>query len=317
VIGLTSVVSGAVLRGVTIPCEAPLTILVDADVDEGSARAGGQVLRLLAGIGRPTAGKVRVLDRDPASDPALRREIALLGDDVLLDRGRPLDEAAVDVARVRGIDRLATKDAVRALVQDATPELARRRVADVLAAPERARLLLVSYPERHADPTARDALVERIRAAMLREVPVVLATTRLDDWLVLAHDARAFAFILGGGVVLAAGPAHGVPWSLPLDRGATRLVRVLLEDEPTATERAAPAARLASELLADVNVSAQLAAVEPIGRVELRLHTRAPRELARAIARRAHDGLAVRQLVVQGAPTAAIAAAYAPSRAGR
>ena len=315
-IGLAAVVGGGVLRGVTLSCDAPLTILVDADVDEGGSRAAGYALRLLAGIGRPTAGKVQVFDRDPAGDPALRRDIALLGDDVLVDRGRSLEDATVDVARVRGVDALSTKERVRAFVgqvgQGAMPEVARRRVADELAAPERARLVLVSYPERYADLAARDALIEQLRAAILHAVPVVIATSRLDDWLSLAHDARANAFILGGGVVVAGGPAHGVPWSLPLDRAATRLIRVLLEDETI--EGAPPAARLAGELLADAEVSAQLAAVEPIGRVELRLHTRAPRELAKAIARRAHEGLKIRQMVVHGAPTAAIAAAY---RGGR
>jgi hypothetical protein len=313
VIGLVGVVVGTVLRGVTISCDAPLTILVDSDVDEGGTRAAGKALRLLAGIGRATSGKVRVLDRDPAADPSLRREIALLGDDVLVDRGRSLEAVALELAAIRGIDTLSTVEKVRAFVPaGSTPELSRRRVADELAGVERAKLVLVSYPERYVDPATRDAIVERIRAAILRGVPVVLATTRLDDWLGLAHDARAHAFILGGGVVVAAGPAHGVPWSLPLDRAATRLVRVLLEDE--ATDGAAPAARLAGDLLADVEVSPQLAAVEPIGRVELRLHTRAPRELARAIARRAHEGLAIRQMVVHGAPTAAIAAAYRGAR---
>ena len=315
-IGLAAVASAGVLRGVTLACEAPLTILVDSDADEGGRRAAGQALRLLAGIGRPTAGRVIVFDRDPATDPALRRDIALLGDDVLIDRGRVLPDAAIEIARVRGLTALTTKEGIDALVgKESTPDVARRRVADALAAPERAKLVLASYPERYADPVARDALVEQLRAAIVRGVPVVLATTRLDDWLNLAHDARAHAFILGGGVVVAAGPAHGVPWSLPLDRGATRLVRVLLEDE--ALEGAPPAARLAGELLSDAEVSAELAAVEPIGRVELRLHTRAPRELARAIARRAHEGLAIRQMVVHGAPIAAIAAAYSPLRGGR
>ncbi|MEO7096224.1 MAG: hypothetical protein ABI175_23395, partial [Polyangiales bacterium] len=181
-IGLASVVAGNALRGVTVQCDSPLTILVDSDVDEGGNRAAGHALRLLAGIGRPKAGKVRVFDRDPAADPVLRREIALLGDDALVDRGRPLDDAAIDVARIRGIESLSTRDQVTAFVgKETAPDVARRRVADELAAVARARLVLVSYPERYVDPAERDALIERIRAAILRGAPVVLATSRLDD----------------------------------------------------------------------------------------------------------------------------------------
>lgn len=312
--GFVGVLGGGVLRGLTLECSSPLTFLVDADVEEPLVRPSSYALRLLAGIGRPSAGRVRVFGRDPWADFSLRREIALLGDDVLLDRSLPLQDAAVEIARARGLSGFSRTE-VAAMIAGAPPDDARRVVADRVAAPERARLVLVNRPERYVRDVDRDALTAIIRSAIERGARVVVATAQLDAWLHLASDTRASGGILVGGTVVAAGLAHGLPWALPADGVSTRVVRVIVDDDADAAASTASAAsRLAADLFADAEVAPFLAAVEPIGRTELRLHTREPRALSRALAGRAHRGLPIRQMVVFGATAAALAQASMMTR---
>jgi hypothetical protein len=306
------------LRGLTLPCASRLTLLVDADPESARPSAAAWALRLLAGIERPTSGKVLALGGDPAEQPALRRAIALLGDDVLVDRTTDLAEVGAELARARGLDALASEDQVTrwldANAADASPEVRRRRLSDALAAPERARLVLASHPERAADPRDRDAMLAQVRAAVRRGAHAVVATSRLDDVLGVA-EGDALGAILHGGALLVAGPAHGLPWALPSHGIATRLVRVALREDEPRDDGPSPAARLAAELFGDATVAPHLVAVEPIGRLELRLHVRDPRAVGRALAARAKAGLAITKLVLHGASAEEIAAAYGYARA--
>jgi len=305
--GFAGVVAGALLRGLTLACTSPITFLFDADIDSGAA-SGGLALRLLAGIGRPKSGRVRALGVDPANDAETRRSIALLGDDVLLDPTLPLEEAAAEVAIVRGIDR--TK-----LPKGEDTFALRKMTSDVLAGPDRARLLLVSYPE-HYEESARDGLLEIVNAALDRKARVVIATGSLDEVLGFAAGADASAALISRGAVVVAGPAHGLPWATPLDGVTTRVVRVVLAQPSTESGDPAvpPSARLAADLLSDATVAAHVAMIEPAGPLELRIAARDPRSLARAIASRAHDGLPVRHLSVQGATARTLAATWGANR---
>ncbi len=315
--GWFGVLAGGRLRGINVPCFSPLTLILDADLDEQPPRAGVLALRLLAGIGRPSAGTVRVFGVDPGNDPELRRHIALVGDDVLLEPGRDAIDSALEIATIRRLSPLPTRAALAAIVEGLAPSAARRRLSRVIAGAERARLLLLSYPEREVDPRERDEWAKLARSVLARGAHVVVATTKLDDWLGVADDVSAHAFVLRGGVVATGGPAHALPWSVPPDH-APRVVTVVLDPdpklEPTDQDHDAtpPAARLLSDLVKDPDVGPHLAAIEPIGPHEVRLHTRAPRELARAIGRRAAAGLAVRRLSVHGAAASALAVAGAP-----
>lgn len=265
-ISFQGVVAGGLLRGFTLTFER-LTILVD-DGDD----AAGLVLRLLAGIERPASGRVRVFDLDPASDPALRRDIALLGDPALIAGD---EELARDVARVRGVDLGANTGA--------------RDVADALANDARARLVLLSYPERYLD--RRDAVLARARAALDRGAAVVVATRAIDEVLSLASDERAMGAIVARGVVAAAAPAHALPWAIPMDGTRTRVVRVVVDG----------AAKFTAGLLDDETIAPSLALIEPLSSDEIRIHTRDPRALAKAIGERAKNGAAIRALTVIGA----------------
>jgi hypothetical protein len=311
-------VVGGPLRGLTLACAAPLTILVDADGDAARVPATAFALRLLAGIERPGAGKVLALGGDPADRADLRRAIALLGDDVLLDRDSPLERAVSAVAAVRGVKELATEAAVRAWIEanakDASSDERRRRLADVVADPERARLVLASLPERVVDPAERDRLLDVVRAALRRGARVVIATTRLEEVLSLAEGVDAIGAIVHAGTLLVAGPAHGLPWAVAASGGQTRLVRVGVRDDGD-PDVPAPAAILAADLFADPEVAPSLVAVEPLGRDELRLHVRDPRLVGRAIAARAKAGVAITRLVIHGASAEEVAAAYGYARA--
>ncbi|MBK7397281.1 MAG: hypothetical protein IPJ34_13545 [Myxococcales bacterium] len=79
-IALTSVLVPGVLGGLSLEARSPLTFLVEP----AGGRAARTIFRLVAGLLRPRNGTVRVDGRDPAHDPSLRREIALLGDPALL-----------------------------------------------------------------------------------------------------------------------------------------------------------------------------------------------------------------------------------------
>jgi hypothetical protein len=303
---LRGVIARGVLRGLTVQCAPKLTLLLDADGEGPGLRPAACALRMLAGVDRPSAGVVRALGADPARDPKLRRDIALLGDDVLLEEASPLEDAVITLARVRGVEELTRRDRVRAIVAEhESPLVARKTLSDRLAAPERARLVLVSHPERWSDASARDRLTRAVNDALDRGVQVVLATTRLDDWLHVARSADATAVLLAAGVAVASGPAHGLPWAVPTDGTGVRVVRVAVKEL---------AHRLASELFADDEIAPTIVAVETVSPTELRVHTRDPRALSRSIARRAADGLEVRKLVVQGATALALAEAFAGGR---
>jgi ABC-type multidrug transport system ATPase subunit len=323
-------VVGGPLRGLTLPCVSALTILVDADLGSGAVSPSAYALRLLAGIERPRAGKVLALGGDPAEHAAIRRSIALVGDDVLLDRASPLDEAASAVAAARGVASLMTPALVRAWLAahaaDASPDEQRRRLADAVAGPEQARLLLVSHPERAVDAASRDRQLARVRDAIRRGQRAVVATGRLEEVLGVAEGLDAMGAVLHGGVLLVAGPAHGLPWAISAAGGQTRLMRVAVRDErgdpgsasastSTSSDAAPAAMRLAAELFADPEIAPAIVAIEPIGRDELRLHVRDPQRVGRAIMARAKAGMAITRLVLHGSSAEEIAAAYGWARA--
>ncbi len=284
--GLQGVVAGGVLRGFSFFLSTPLTILLEGGADDGSLPASALVLRLLAGIGRPDSGRVFVFGSDPAVDASLRRRIALLGDPVLLE-DEPLDTARV-LARVRDVP----VDAVEPLLA-AKGAAGRRALGDALANAAEARLVLVAFPERYG--AERDALLGSVLGALSRGATVVIATRTLDEVLAFASDDRALAVLVAGGVAAACAPAHALPWAAPTDGLRTRVVRVVTDGA---------AARLAAALLVDDSVAASLASVEPVSADELRVHTRDPRAVSRAVAARAKGGLPVRAMTVHGATAA-------------
>ena len=285
--GMQGVVAGGLLRGFSFFCTTPLTILLEGSPDDGSLPASGLVLRLFAGIGRPESGQVFTFGLDPAADSSVRRSVALLGDPVLLD-DEPAD-AARDLAKVRGV----TTD-LQPLIANAANSAGLRALSDAVANAAEARLVLVAFPESYLH--ARDEVLRTVQRALDRGAQVILATRSLDEVLAFAPDDRAVAVIVAGGVAAATAPAHALPWAVPSDGLPTRLVRVLVGGNG--------ATGLAAELLADELVASTLSSIEPVSPEELRVHTRDPRAVSRAIAARAKAGLEVRALTVFGATAA-------------
>jgi hypothetical protein len=223
------------------------------------------------------------------TDASLRKSIALLGDPALLEGVEHPRSLAEELAAIRSVT-LQGGDT--------------RALADRLAKADSARIVLCAYPEDYVEGEARRALFSSIRAAIERSVPVVVATRSLDEVLALSPDDRALAAVIRDGVVVSSAPAHALPWSLPWDANTTRLVRVVLADDDASPP---PAARLAAELLSDEAIGGSIAQAEPVTKLELRLRTRDPRAVARAIAARAKKGLDVRALTVIGASAAEMA----------
>ena len=276
-IALTSVLVPGVLGGLSLEARSPLTFLVEP----AGGRAARTIFRLVAGLLRPRNGTVRVDGRDPAHDPSLRREIALLGDPALL---ADLSEGEVramlpELAGLRGVT-------VPALQGSRLP------VTDHLAAPHTARVVLLAHPESYTDGALRDAAIAATQAAVARGAQAIVATHRLDTLLALAHgDPTAPAHLLGGGRVALTTPAQFLPWSSPARGGVTRTIHVVCDG----------ARELAAELLASTLVAPQIASLEPISARELRVHARDPQAVVRAIAGAAHAGRAIEALTVLGA----------------
>jgi len=276
VIALSAVLVPGVLGGLSLEARSPLTFLVEP----AGGRAARTVFTLVAGLLRPRSGKVLVDGRDPAHDPGLRREIALLGDPALL--------AGLSDAEVRAM--LPELAGLRGVAVPTARE--RLAVTDHLAAPATARVVLLAHPESYADPAARDAAIAAMQAAVARGAQAIVATHRLDTLLALAHgDPTAPAHLLGGGRVALTTPAQFLPWSSPARGGVTRTIHVVCDG----------ARELAAELLASAHVAPQIASLEPISARELRLHARDPQVVVRAVAAAAHGGRAIEALTVLGA----------------
>ena len=223
------------------------------------------------------------LGGDPMRDPSLRKSIALLGDPALLEGADDPLTVARDLASVRGTT-LREGDL--------------RTLADSLAGPSRARLLLAAYPEDYLEPESRKLLFSELRGAIERSVPVVIATRSLDEVLALSPDDRAIAGVIRDGAIVSTAPAHALPWSLPWNASTTRSIQVVL----AATDASPPpSARLAADLLSDEIVGGSIAQIETVSPTELRIRTRDPRAIAKAIGARAKAGLDVRALTVDGA----------------
>lgn len=284
---MQGVVAGTALRGFSFFCTTPLTILLDGGPDDGSLPASALVLRLFAGIARPSAGRVFTFGVDPAADASIRRGVALLGDPALLE-DEPA-ETARDLAKLRGVTA-----ELGAAIASATDGPGRRALSDLVANPRAARLVLLSFPERYLDRDAREAALGEVRAAVDRGAHAIIATRSLDDVLAFAPDDRALAVIVAGGLNAAVAPAHALPWATPYDGQRARLVRVVCEE----------AKRLTIDLLHDQAINDALVSIEPVSAEEVRFYTRDPRALSRAIAARAKDGFAIRALNVYGASAA-------------
>jgi ABC-2 type transport system ATP-binding protein len=171
-------------------------------------------MRVLAGVLPPSAGRVRVLGRDLATEPGAVRAAVGYCPDVggLIPRATPWEHLQL-AARLRGMKDW--QDRARQLLVDFDLDAAAdrvtsgfshgmsRRLSVVLAVFHEPRLLLLDEPFDGVDPLGVDATLAVVGAARESGAAVLVSTHLLD----LAVQACQEAVVLKGGRVVGAAPA--------------------------------------------------------------------------------------------------------------
>jgi ABC-2 type transport system ATP-binding protein len=185
----------------------------------GSRDDGGSLLfELVAGLARPRAGRVRVLDAAP-TDAEVRRQVALVPLEPPLPEAMRVREALATAAAIRGdasgdgSARLAVLG-VEALVDRAVRSLSRAEARAVALAEAvtstRVRVLLVEEPLVAIDPRAATRIPGALRERAAAGCAVVVSTGSIRDAVDLADDL----LFLRGGVARETSVADALagPW---------------------------------------------------------------------------------------------------------
>jgi ABC-2 type transport system ATP-binding protein len=195
VISLDSVAAG---RGGLL--RASLSLDWDAGMHAvvgGPPDGAPELLAMLAGLDRPRAGRVRVLDGDPR-DAHVRRAIALVPATPALPERMTVREALELAAAIRGgatpapaTERLATLGvealAGRRVLGLSLEEARAVALTEALTAPG-VRVILVEEPRVAIDPRSAVLLPERLRARAAAGCVVVMTTASMRDAATLGDD---------------------------------------------------------------------------------------------------------------------------------
>ncbi|MDL4777471.1 MULTISPECIES: ABC transporter ATP-binding protein [Thermomonosporaceae] len=160
------------------------------------------LLRCLAGLERPAAGELGVLDRPPADEPGFWRDVVLAADEPAWYPGLSVREHLELMHAVHPSPRLEVGAALdlfelRTRADAAPPTLStgqRQRLSLAMALIRPSRLLLLDEPERGLDPAFRARLATILAGYAAGGGTVVMATHDLD----LAGAAHARRVTLGG-----------------------------------------------------------------------------------------------------------------------
>ncbi|MEW8978390.1 MAG: ABC transporter ATP-binding protein [Symbiobacterium sp.] len=183
-----------VLTGVT-KCYGSVTALSDLSLEVRTGETFGLLgpngagktttLRLVAGLARPTRGRVRVAGLDPwQNGEAIRRQMGVVLEGGLLYDGLTVLENLVLFAGLFGVPRQAALDALEQMgVADLQHRLAgrlskgqRQRVALARAILHRPRLLYLDEPTSGLDPAAAAELHALIRSLRSQGVTILLSS---------------------------------------------------------------------------------------------------------------------------------------------
>jgi ABC-type multidrug transport system ATPase subunit len=166
---------------------------------------GPLLLTLIAGLARPRAGRVRVLDGAP-TDAAVRRQVAIVPLEPRLPEAMRVGESLSLAAAIRGepavpaATRLAAVG-VEALVDRTVRSLSRAEARAVALAEaitsSRVRVLLVEEPLVAIDPRATCHVSRALRERATAGCSVVFTTGSMRDAGELADD---LLFLRGGAV---------------------------------------------------------------------------------------------------------------------
>jgi hypothetical protein len=287
---------GGGARGLSLRCSPGLTFVIDSGNRAENARTTAEAFAgLVAGTFAPTSGRVRVLGADPRASAATRRSVAILGAPILLESAgtdRELRRLAFELADARGVDaRFVSAALVRHVAEPASRPSATALidVADALAGADGASVVVAFVN----DGSPRKQLDSRVRSALSRGATVVVVVDRIDPWLHLADRADTIAWVVDGGVALGSVLAHQAPWSRASDEAPLRSVRVRFAE--------ARADRSILQRAADAIGAVEVASIDRIDAQTVRISTVDPRAIARAFTAAAKAGVALDELVVEGA----------------
>ena len=215
---------GFTLGPVTLELEAGVTCLVGAN---GAGKS--TLFRLIAGVDRPTSGKVAL-----PGGPGARR-LGYLPQDPTLPQSATCEDFLMYVAWLHQVPRSARRDAIavvlkyvglanRAQVKIKTLSGGmQRRLGIAHALVHDPAVVLLDEPTSGLDPTQRIALRENVRT--IGRDRVVLVSTHLVE------DVRAFAdrvIVLRDGAIVFDGDVQGLEsLAAPIGAGSTDLERAL------------------------------------------------------------------------------------------
>lgn len=173
------------------------------------------LMKILAGLTKPRTGLVRVLSRDPASDPhELRRSIAYLAESVLPPPGWKVEELLRFHSRFYPAYSLSQE---RALVSEFRIDVGARlgtlsagqlrRVQILAALATRPRLLLIDEMTAVLDILGRQRFFEHLTQLRRTEgSTIVMGTNLLDNLdshatdLLILHDGRLLEHLTGAAL---------------------------------------------------------------------------------------------------------------------
>jgi beta-exotoxin I transport system ATP-binding protein len=163
-------------------------------------------IRCLLDLLRPTAGSIRVLDRDPRVEGVLmRRHIGYVPGELRLPDRMTARQLTTEVERLRGIDDGASADQLaERLALDLDRRLRdlstgnRRKVALLLAFATAPDLLILDEPTNGLDPLMQHTFLELIREARDRGTTVFLSSHVLSE---VQRAADRMAVLRAGRIV--------------------------------------------------------------------------------------------------------------------
>ncbi|GAC66447.1 ABC transporter ATP-binding protein [Gordonia soli] len=190
------------------------------------------LLRAIAGLEKPSAGRITFGGRDLADLPTHRRDFGVVFQDGQLFPGRTVAANVGYGLRMRGWSRSAIRDRVAEVLELVSlPDLADRpadelsggqaqRVALARALAPRPRLLLLDEPLAALDRRLRDRLAADI-AHIVREsgTPTILVTHDHTEAAVMADDVSVMR---DGAIVQSAAPM--MLWRNPVDEWTARFL---------------------------------------------------------------------------------------------
>jgi len=195
---------------------------IDVDVRPGetfgflgpNGAGKSSAMRMIAAVSPVSAGELRILDLDPATDvPAIRARIGVCPQEDSLDMEISVRENLTVYGRYFGLSRAECRERADELLDfvqltdkagDSVEELSggmKRRLTIARSLINRPELLLLDEPTTGLDPQARHLVWERLFRLKQQGVTLVLTTHYMDE----AEQLCDRLVVMDNGVIVAAG----------------------------------------------------------------------------------------------------------------